>query len=209
MDDTNLGKYRFVVTDPATGQVLYSRGSSRLRRVGDDRRGGGEDAGVRRALRFRPAGEVRVAIEKRDAANAFREPWRPPSTPPIRSSTAPPAAGRRADRPLRVGAAAGEGRPPPARRRLPRGRTGQVRGRRPPAHRRALRGRAVPLPPRRLQRARSARRRGERHLPPSLGIHRRSPPAPPTPPSAPSGTCSASTTAPGATSPRRRRTTSW
>ncbi|HNZ96985.1 MAG TPA: M64 family metallopeptidase [Thermoanaerobaculia bacterium] len=97
VDDTNLGKYRFVVTDPATGQVLYSRGSSPVYGEWETT---AEAAAKTRAfgesLRFPlPAGEVRVAIEKRDAANAFRELWATTVDPadPLIDRAAPPPAG--------------------------------------------------------------------------------------------------------------------
>jgi hypothetical protein len=94
VDDTDLGKYLFVVNDAQTGRVLYSRGfasiygewettaeAQRLERAFDE------------SLRFpMPAGAVRLHIKKRDAGNAFRSIWMvpiDPSAPDVDRATPP------------------------------------------------------------------------------------------------------------------------
>jgi hypothetical protein len=77
IDDTNLGKYRFQVFDRATQRVIYARGYSSIYGEWETT---GEAAIDNRAfsesLRFPlPEGPVRIAIEKRDRANDFREVW--------------------------------------------------------------------------------------------------------------------------------------
>ena len=77
LDDSNLGKYRFEVIDPATQRVLYSRGYSSVfaewQTVPEAAR---ELRTFHESLRFpEPAGPVQVLVKKRDAQNLFRELW--------------------------------------------------------------------------------------------------------------------------------------
>ena len=75
VDATGLGPYRFEVRDAATGAVLYSRGFASIYGEWETT---GEAKKVHRSfhesVRFPwPAAPVRVAIQKRDAANAFAD----------------------------------------------------------------------------------------------------------------------------------------
>ncbi len=77
VDDTNLGKYLFEVSDGATGRVLFSRGFSSIYGEWETT---DEAKTLRRtfheSLRFpSPDAPVRVTLKKRDAKNAFREVW--------------------------------------------------------------------------------------------------------------------------------------
>lgn len=97
VDDTNLGKYRFEVIDRATRRVLYSRGFSPAYGEWETT---AEAAGATRAfgesLRFpAPAAPVQVVMQKRDAANDFREIWSAVVDPadPLVDRSAPPPAG--------------------------------------------------------------------------------------------------------------------
>jgi hypothetical protein len=78
VDTLRLGKYFFEVLDPASGEVLYSRGFASIY-------GEWETTGEARArhrtfhesLRFpHPGKKVTVALSKRDAKNQFVEIWR-------------------------------------------------------------------------------------------------------------------------------------
>jgi hypothetical protein len=76
-DDTNLGKYFFVVFDRATNRPLYSRGFASVYGEWETT---DEAKSVRRtfseSLRFpEPAGPVQIVVKKRDAQNAFVEVW--------------------------------------------------------------------------------------------------------------------------------------
>ena len=71
VDDTGLGKYRFEVRQPATGELLYSRGFASIYGEWETT---GEAKRLHRtfheSLRFpEPPGPVRVTIKKRDARN--------------------------------------------------------------------------------------------------------------------------------------------
>ena len=97
IDDSNLGKYRFEVVERASQRRLYSRGFASIWGEWETT---GEAQEIERAfgesLRFpEPAGPVRVAIQKRDRANDFRELWAvtidPSDVEVVRS--APPSAG--------------------------------------------------------------------------------------------------------------------
>src|SRR5690606_38059514 len=77
VDDTNLGKYRFRVVHPETGEVLYSRGFASIY-------GEWETTPEARtahrtfheSLRFPwPQHPVRIVLERRDARNAWQELW--------------------------------------------------------------------------------------------------------------------------------------
>lgn len=77
VDDTNLGKYLFEVTDRATNRLLYSRGFSSIYGEWETT---GEAKKVWRtfheSLRFPwPKRPVQVTLKKRDAENVFREIW--------------------------------------------------------------------------------------------------------------------------------------
>src|SRR3954469_8359348 len=76
-DETNLGKYFFVVVDRATNRPLYSRGFASVYGEWETT---DEAKTVRRtfseSLRFpEPAGAVQMSVRKRDARNAFVEVW--------------------------------------------------------------------------------------------------------------------------------------
>jgi hypothetical protein len=76
LDDTNLGKYFFEVIDPATNQVVWSRGFSSI--YGEWETTGEAAAGTWRtfheSMRFpEPRGKVQLVIKKRSADGAFRE----------------------------------------------------------------------------------------------------------------------------------------
>src|SRR5215471_1487265 len=77
VDDTNLGKYLFEISDAATGKVLFSRGFASIFGEWET-----TDEAKKRArtfhesLRFpRPDGKFRVALKKRDAKNAWKDVW--------------------------------------------------------------------------------------------------------------------------------------
>jgi len=77
VDDLNLGKYLFEVTDRATNRLLYSRGFSSIYGEWETT---GEAKKVRRtfheSLRFPwPQRPVQVTLKKRDSENVFREIW--------------------------------------------------------------------------------------------------------------------------------------
>jgi hypothetical protein len=77
LDDTNLGKYLFEVWNPATNQLIYSRGFASI--YGEWETTGEAKEMARtfsESLRFpRPEAPVRVVLKKRDARNDFREVW--------------------------------------------------------------------------------------------------------------------------------------
>jgi hypothetical protein len=77
LDDTNLGKYLFEVWNPATNQLIYSRGFASI--YGEWETTGEAKEMARtfsESLRFpRPEAPVRVVLKKRDARNDFREIW--------------------------------------------------------------------------------------------------------------------------------------
>jgi hypothetical protein len=77
LDDTNLGKYLFVVTDRATNRPLYSRGFASVYGEWETT---DEAKTLRRtfseSLRFpAPAAPVQISVQKRDRRNAFVELW--------------------------------------------------------------------------------------------------------------------------------------
>ncbi len=77
IDDTNLGKYLFVVHDRATNRPLYSRGFASIYGEWETT---GEAKTLSRtfseSLRFpAPEAPVQIVLKKRDAQNAFREIW--------------------------------------------------------------------------------------------------------------------------------------
>ncbi len=77
VDDTNLGKYLFEVTDAKSGRVVYSRGFASVYGEWETT---DEAKTLRRtfheSLRFpSPEAPVRVTLKRRDAKNVFREVW--------------------------------------------------------------------------------------------------------------------------------------
>ncbi|MEX0879593.1 MAG: peptidase M64 N-terminal domain-containing protein, partial [Thermoanaerobaculia bacterium] len=74
IDDTNLGKYLFVVLDRATNRPLYSRGFASI--YGEWETTGEAKTQSRtfsESLRFpAPEAPVQIVLKKRDAQNAFR-----------------------------------------------------------------------------------------------------------------------------------------
>ncbi|HET9796051.1 MAG TPA: IgA Peptidase M64 [Thermoanaerobaculia bacterium] len=78
LDDLNLGKYFFEVRDAATGHPLYSRGFASIYGEWETTDEAKQvDRTFEESVRFpAPDAPVTVVIEKRDAANAFREIWR-------------------------------------------------------------------------------------------------------------------------------------
>ena len=76
LDDTNLGKYLFEVIDPATNQVIWSRGFSSI--YGEWETTGEAAAGTWRTLqesmRFpETRGKAQLVIKKRNPDGSFRE----------------------------------------------------------------------------------------------------------------------------------------
>jgi hypothetical protein len=76
LDDTNLGKYLFVVIDPATNQMVWSRGFSSI--YGEWETTGAAAAGIwqtfRESVRFpEPRGRAQLVLEKRAADGTFHE----------------------------------------------------------------------------------------------------------------------------------------
>ena len=77
LDDTNLGKYFFEVSDAASGKPLFSRGFASVYGEWETT----AEAKERRrtfheSLRFpRPDRPFRVVVRKRDAKNVFRDVW--------------------------------------------------------------------------------------------------------------------------------------
>jgi hypothetical protein len=77
LDETNLGKYFFVVIDRATNRPIYSRGFASVYGEWETT---GEAKEIRRtfseSLRFpAPEAPVQIVLKKRDAQNAFLEVW--------------------------------------------------------------------------------------------------------------------------------------
>jgi len=77
VDDTNLGKYRFIVVDQASGKTLFSRGFASIYGEWETT---AEAKLMNRtfseSLRFpSPDKPVRITLEKRDARNRFQEVW--------------------------------------------------------------------------------------------------------------------------------------
>ncbi len=77
IDTTNRGKYLFVVTDPASGQVLYSRGFSSIYGEWETTAEAGTvNRTFSESLRFpAPDKPIRIVLKKRDPRNVFREAW--------------------------------------------------------------------------------------------------------------------------------------
>jgi hypothetical protein len=77
IDDTDSGKYRFLVRDASSKALLYSRGFSSIFGEWEDTQEARERARTfEESLRFPlPRGPVEVTLEKRDPANAFAPVW--------------------------------------------------------------------------------------------------------------------------------------
>src|SRR5947209_8728622 len=77
IDETGLGKYRFEVRDKESNRLLYSRGYATVfnewQETGEAK---ARQRGFEESLRFpAPPAPVRVAIQTRDARNAFHDAW--------------------------------------------------------------------------------------------------------------------------------------
>ncbi len=77
LDDTDSGKYRFLVRDAASKALLYSRGFSSIFGEWEETSEAKERARTfEESLRFPlPGGPVEVTLEKRDPKNAFVPVW--------------------------------------------------------------------------------------------------------------------------------------
>ncbi len=77
VDNTNLGKYHFEVYDPATKQVLYSRGFCSIYGEWEQTEEATKaNRTFSESLRFpMPEKPVRIRLQKRDAKNAWTEIW--------------------------------------------------------------------------------------------------------------------------------------
>jgi hypothetical protein len=95
LDETNLGKYLFVVIDRRTNRMLYSRGFASVFGEWELTPEAREERHVfHESLRFpEPAGPVQVVVKKRDRNNAFRELWSVTVDPAAKTvdRSAPPA----------------------------------------------------------------------------------------------------------------------
>ncbi len=94
IDDTNLGKYLFEVTDRDTRRVLYSRGfASVFGEWETTAEAKNSNATFHESLRFpEPAAPFRIILKKRGAGNTFREMWSidlDPSDKTVDRSSAP------------------------------------------------------------------------------------------------------------------------
>ncbi len=78
IDDTDLGKYFFEVSDHASGRVLYSRGFASVYGEWETTPEAKERARTfSESLRFpTPGAPVQIVLKKRDARNVFREIWK-------------------------------------------------------------------------------------------------------------------------------------
>jgi hypothetical protein len=98
IDDTNLGKYLFQITDRRTNRLLYSRGFASIYGEWETTPEAGEvNRTFHESLRFpAPTGPFQVVLKKRDRHNSFREVWSivvDPDGPEV-DRTSAPAAGR-------------------------------------------------------------------------------------------------------------------
>jgi hypothetical protein len=77
LDDTNLGKYQFLVLDRKTNTTLYSRGFASIFGEWETTVDAKDQSRTfHESLRFpEPAAPVQVVLKKRDKLNAFREVW--------------------------------------------------------------------------------------------------------------------------------------
>jgi hypothetical protein len=83
VDDTNLGKYFFEISDSSSGKILFSRGFASI--FGEWETTGEAKERARtfhESLRFpRPDGAFKVVLRKRDAKNAWKDLWTLPLDP--------------------------------------------------------------------------------------------------------------------------------
>src|SRR5215470_5558929 len=97
IDDTNLGKYFFEISDAASGRVLFSRGFASIYGEWETTAEAKQQARTfSESFRFpAPASPVRIVLKKRDAQNAFQEIWRIAVNPkdPFVDDGAPPSPG--------------------------------------------------------------------------------------------------------------------
>jgi hypothetical protein len=77
LDDTNLGKYLFLVVDRRTNATVYSRGFASIFGEWETTAEANDAARTfHESLRFpEPAGAVQIVVKKRDKLNALREVW--------------------------------------------------------------------------------------------------------------------------------------
>lgn len=77
LDDSNLGKYRFTVSDAASGKALYSRGFCSIYGEWETTEEATKAArSFGESLRFpEPERAVRITLEKRDPKNRFAPVW--------------------------------------------------------------------------------------------------------------------------------------
>jgi hypothetical protein len=97
LDETNLGKYLFVVVDRSTNRPLYSRGFASIFGEWETTAEAKEERRTfHESIRFpEPVGPVQIALKKRDRQNAFREVWSfvlDPADPTV--DRTPPAQGK-------------------------------------------------------------------------------------------------------------------
>ena len=78
IDDTDLGKYFFEISDRASGRILYSRGFASIYGEWETTPEAKERARTfSESFRFpAPGAPVQIVLKKRDASNFFREAWR-------------------------------------------------------------------------------------------------------------------------------------
>ncbi|HKA37401.1 MAG TPA: M64 family metallopeptidase, partial [Thermoanaerobaculia bacterium] len=83
VDDTNLGKYFFEVSDASSGRVLFSRGFASVFGEWETTKEAKERARTfHESLRFpRPGGPFKVVLRKRDGKNAWKDLWALPLDP--------------------------------------------------------------------------------------------------------------------------------
>jgi hypothetical protein len=97
IDDTDLGKYFFEVSDRASGRVLYSRGFASIYGEWETTPEAKERARTySESLRFpTPGAPVQIVLKKRDAQNSFREIWKLSVDPkdPFIDDAKPPSPG--------------------------------------------------------------------------------------------------------------------
>jgi hypothetical protein len=77
LDDTNLGKYQFLVLDRKTNTTLYSRGFASIFGEWETTAEAKQERRTfHESLRFpEPSAPVQIVLKKRDRQNAFREAW--------------------------------------------------------------------------------------------------------------------------------------
>jgi hypothetical protein len=83
VDDTNLGKYFFEISDASSGRVLFSRGFASIYGEWETTKEAKERARTfHESLRFpRPEGPFKVVLRRRDERNAWKDLWTLPLDP--------------------------------------------------------------------------------------------------------------------------------